>query len=118
MPEEQRVNAVVLLEEMLSDRVGCSHNANVTIHCSDSLISPGLQELAGDDFLDCQHHAILASNADRRASVLDSLHGILHLESCVSRDGVLKADRCRAPKESICTWKFRPSGEKTELERS
>lgn len=56
-----------------------AHNANMAIHCRNSLIGSGLQELAGDDLLDSQHDAILASNADRRASVLDSLDGVLHL---------------------------------------
>lgn len=56
-----------------------SHNADMAIHRRDPLICARLEELAGDDFLDRQHHTILASNADRRASILDSLHGILHL---------------------------------------
>jgi hypothetical protein len=56
-----------------------SHNADVAINSRDSLIRPGLEELAGDDFLHGQNDAVLASDTDSCAAVLDCLYGILDL---------------------------------------
>lgn len=70
------VNSASLAEE---GRMGCSHNADVAINSRDSLIRPGLEELAADDFLHGQDDTVLASNADSCAAVLDCLHGILDL---------------------------------------
>jgi hypothetical protein len=56
-----------------------SHNADVAINSRDSLIGPGREELASDDFLHGQNDTILASDTDSCAAVLDCLYGILDL---------------------------------------
>jgi hypothetical protein len=56
-----------------------SHNADVAINGRNSLIRPGLEEFAADDFLHGQDDAVLASNADSCAAVLDCLYGVLDL---------------------------------------
>lgn len=59
--------------------MGCSHNPNVAINSRNSLIRPGLEELAADDFLHGQDDTVLASNADSCAAVLDRFYGVLDL---------------------------------------
>jgi len=56
----------------------------MTIDRRNSLVGAGLEEFTGDDFFNCQHHTVLASNADSCASVLDSLDSILNLYRLVS----------------------------------
>ena len=90
-----------------------THNANMAIHRCYSLVRTRLQKLAGDDLLDGQDHTILASDADGRSSVLDCLDRILDL----SREYWLGFELSMMVGARL-TWKFRPSGEKTELERS
>jgi len=94
-----------------------SHNADMAIHRCYSLVCTGLQKLAGDDLLHGQDHAILASDADSRSSILDCFDCILDLsrESCL---GFWRASFAMMGEGVLLTWKFRPSGENTELERS
>lgn len=68
--------------------MGCSHNADVAINSRDSLIRPGFEELAGDDFLHGQDDTVLASNADSCAAVLDCLYGVLDLSRMESVSGM------------------------------
>lgn len=53
----------------------------MAINGRNSLIRPGLEELAGDDFLHGQDDTVLASNTDSCAAVLDCLYGILDLKA-------------------------------------
>jgi hypothetical protein len=39
-----------------------------------------LQQLAGHQLLQCEHHTVLAPNTNRRAAVLDRLYCVFHLE--------------------------------------
>ncbi len=67
-----------------------THDTNVAIHSRYPIVGTGLQELAGENFLDGQHHAITASDSNRRAAVLDCLDGVFDLEVAPVRgeDGV------------------------------
>lgn len=98
---------------------GWAHNADMAIDRRDFLIGTWLQKLAGDDFLHCQHHTILTPDADSCSSILDCLHSVLYLWGLVSHGGSRGPIVWSMPRDKVVrTWKFRPSGEKTELERS
>lgn len=55
------------------------YNADMSINRRNSLVGAGLEKLASDDLFYCQHHTVLASDADSCSSVLDSLHSVLNL---------------------------------------
>jgi hypothetical protein len=67
-----------------------TYNTNVSIHGRDALVCVLLHELAWDQLLHRQHHAILASNTNCGAAVLDSFCGIFNLEVAAigGEDGV------------------------------
>lgn len=68
----------------------------MSVHRCDALVGAGLQQLGSYDLLDGQYDAILASDADGCAAVLDRLDGVLDLEvSAVGgKDGVGEIVAC------------------------
>lgn len=52
----------------------------MSVDRSDSLVRAGLEQLRRDHFLDREHDAVLAPDADGCAAVLDGLHRVLDLE--------------------------------------
>lgn len=64
----------------------------MSINSRNVLVCSGLQQLAGDELLDCEHDSVLASDSDSGIAVLDGLHGVLDLEvaSIWGEDGVLE----------------------------
>ena len=67
-----------------------TYNTNVPVHGRDALVCVLLHELAGDQLLHRQYYAILASDTNCGAAVLDSFCGIFDLEVAAIRreDGV------------------------------
>lgn len=63
-------------------RVGPScgaYNAHIPVDGGYPLVGARLEQLAGDEFLESQHHTVLAPYADRCAAVLDCLDCIFDL---------------------------------------
>lgn len=89
-----------------------THDAHVAVDGCYPLVGALLEELAADDLLESEDNTVLAANADCRASILYRLLGIFDLWNCEL--AVAPGASCRVDG----TWKLRPSGEKTELERS
>lgn len=67
-----------------------THNTDISVNRGDALVGVLLHEFAGDELLHCQNNAILASNADRCAAVLDGFGGVFDLEVAAvgGEDGV------------------------------
>ena len=67
-----------------------AHHANVPINSADALVGARLEQLGGDHLLYGEDDALLASDADRGAAVLDRLDGVLDLEVAAigGEDGV------------------------------
>jgi len=67
-----------------------TYNTNVPVHGRDALVCVLLHELAGDQLLHRQYYAILASDTDCSAAVLDSFCGVFDLEVAAigGEDGV------------------------------
>jgi len=57
-----------------------TYNTNVPVHGRDALVGVLLHELAGNQLLHRQYYAILASDTNCSAAVLDSFCGIFDLE--------------------------------------
>lgn len=57
----------------------CAYNAHVPVDGCYPLVRAGLEQLAGDELLKCQHHAVLAPYADCCAAVLDCLDCVFDL---------------------------------------
>jgi hypothetical protein len=70
--------------------MGVTYNTDMSVHGSDALVCVLLHELACDELLHCKYYAILASDTDCGAAVLDSFCGIFDLEVAAIRgeDGV------------------------------
>ena len=66
------------------------------VNRSNALVGTRFQELRGDNFLDGEDNAILAANADRCASILNSLDSVLDLEVAAigGEDGVEQVVTC------------------------
>lgn len=56
-----------------------THNAEVSVHRSYPLVRLGLQQLAADELLERQNHAVFALDTDRCATVLYRLDRIFDL---------------------------------------
>ena len=69
-----------------------THNTDMSIHGRNALVCVLLHELACDELLHCQYHAILASDTDCGAAVLNSFCGVFDLKvAAIGReDGVGK----------------------------
>jgi hypothetical protein len=89
-----------------------TYDTNVAIDCGYPLVCVLLQQFGGDELLQSEDNTIATSDTDASAAVLDSLHGIFDLDWSLG-------DRIREGQMIVgLTWKLRPSGEKTELDRS
>jgi len=73
-----------------------AYHADIPIHRRYPLVGVFLEQFARDELLQRQHHAVLASNPDRRAAVLDRFHGVLDLEVAAigGEDGVREVVAC------------------------
>lgn len=52
----------------------------MSVDCSNALVGSSLQQLAGDDLLNCKHNTIFAPNTNRGPTILYRLDCILYLE--------------------------------------
>lgn len=52
----------------------------MSVDSCNALVCSWLQQLAGDELLNCEHDSVLASNSNGGVTVLDCLHGILDLK--------------------------------------
>lgn len=88
-----------------------THCTNVLVNRRYSLVCARLHELACNQFFKRENDAIFAPYAYRCAAVFYCLDSVLGL-------GILSVWVERKPSRGELAWKFLPSGEKTELERS
>jgi hypothetical protein len=63
----------------------CAYYAHVPVHRCYPLVRARLEQLAGDELLQRQHHAVLAPYADCCAAVLDGFDCIFDLEVAAVR---------------------------------
>jgi hypothetical protein len=99
---------------------GQTYDPDVPIHSRYSLVGARFQQFAGDDFLHSEHYSVFASDANSGTTVLDRFHCIFDLETISYFSNSNSPTNCWEQKlrQGVRTWKFRPSGEKTEFERS
>lgn len=57
-----------------------TYNTKMSVNSSDALVGVWFPQLGGDDLLDGEDDALLATDADGCAAILDGLDGILDLE--------------------------------------
>ena len=64
----------------------------MSVNSCDALVCSRLQQLAGNELLNCENNSVLAPDADGSVAVLDCLHGVLDLKvaSIWGEDGVLE----------------------------
>jgi hypothetical protein len=56
-----------------------TYHSNMSIHCCNSLVCSGLQKLAGNELLQCEHNTILAPDPNSSAAILYRLACIFDL---------------------------------------
>lgn len=88
-----------------------AYHSQMPVDSRDALVGVGFEQLGCDEFLDGQYDAVLAPDADRGATVLDRLHGVLDLEVAAigGEDGVGEVVTCAYRRLRGCEVSFRGS---------
>lgn len=59
---------------------GQTYDSHVAVNGSNPLVGASFEQLRCHHLLECQHDSVFASDADRGAAILDSLHRVFDLE--------------------------------------